>query len=197
MNRRTATVVLLIAVLAAVGGFIFYRYRSVVVVVQPTESATEPVPIAPGGPTPLPDSFESAGLVSRRYGSLRIYLAVPREISLTRNDREGSGQTSKTLASIPIAVVIENDTYKKADLAADPSGDDLFTLTVSREGEEGAEVFSHREPRAPESSEWRPAERKTFTVSWPATNINPGVYSISLRPAFGTQETVQIRTAIR
>ena len=198
MSRRTALVVSLIGVLAGVGAFIFYRSRTVVTL--PEAITTQAAPTAPvsSGPTPLPDSFISPGLVSRRDGHLRIYVAAPPEISLSKDVAEGSGQTPQRLASIPIAVVLENDTYKKVDAANDLalSGDALFTLTISREGPDGGEVFSYSEPQA-ELNEWQPAERKTFTATWPATSLIPGVYLISLRPSFGAQETVQIRTTVR
>ncbi|MBC8029773.1 MAG: hypothetical protein H7Z16_06650 [Pyrinomonadaceae bacterium] len=196
MSRRTAVVVLLVGGLAAAGGFIFYRSRAVTVA-PPVEVSTQPTEVLPGGPTPLPDSFESPGLVSRREGPLRIYVALPREISLSRHG-ENSGQQDQTLASVPIVVVLENDTYKKVDAAGDLSltGDALFTLTITRDAPDGPEVFSHSEPRA-EVSTWQPAERKTFTASWPAASISPGAYLVSVRPAFGTRQTLQIRTSIR
>lgn len=198
MSRRKALVVLLIGGLVAAGTFIFYRLRPVVVAPLEHLSIQPTAAVVPGGPTPLPDSFEAAGLVSRRNGPLRIYVAVPREISLSRSSGAQSGQAEQTLASVPIAVVIENDSYKKVDTSGDLSlsGDALFTLTINRDGPDGPEVFNHREPQA-DLTAWQPAERKTFTVSWPATSISPGDYVISLSPAFGTQPAVQIRTTIR
>ncbi len=196
MSRRAAVVVVLIGGLATVGGFIIYRSRSTTVK-PPEQIYTQPVSVAPGGPTPLPDSFESPGLVSRRDGPLRIYVAVPREVALSKRDGEDTSQPEQTLQSVPIVVVIENDSYKKLDAAADLSvGEELFTLIITRDGPQGVEVFSHREPRA-EVSAWQPAERKTFTVSWPSASLSPGEYLVSVRPAFGTKETVRIRTTIR
>lgn len=195
MSRRTGVVLLLISVAVAAGGFVLYRSRTVVVT-QPQAIFAQVTATAPGGPTPLPDSFESAGLVMHRDGALRIYVAVPREIILVSQAGGGPGQPGK-LASIPISVILENDTYRKLDAIGDLSlTDELFTLTIIRDGSDGREIFSHRELRSGLSG-WQPAERKTFKVSWPAATVGPGVFVVSVRPAYGKQTQVQIRTSLK
>jgi hypothetical protein len=199
MSRRGAVTLILLLVggIATAAGVIFYRSHY--------GSSSPPKPIQtsqstplPGGPTPLPDSFESPGLVSRRAEPLRLYVAVAREIPLSKQNSADPQSSGQTLTSVPIVVVLENDTYKKVNFDSElaPAGEDLFTLAVRRVGPNAEEVFTYREPRA-ELSGWQPAERKTFTVSWPAAQLTPGDYVVSVTPAFGKQEKVQIHTTLR
>jgi hypothetical protein len=205
MSRRAAVtlIVLLVTGIAAAAGYIYYRSHPRAVSRSETGSTQTTQPSVPGGPTPLPDYFESPGLVSRRTEPLRLYVAVAREIPLNQiplsqqnsADPPAAGQP---LTSVPIVVVLENDTYKKVnfDSALAPAGEDLFTLAVTRDGANGEEVFSYREERAGLSG-WEPAERKTFTVAWPTAGTGPGTYTVTVTPAFGKQEPLQIHTTLR
>ncbi|MEO8435852.1 MAG: hypothetical protein ABI596_13210 [Pyrinomonadaceae bacterium] len=200
MSRRAALtlLVVLVAGIAAAAGFVYYRSQpGTISTSAPGPNQLPPSPV-PGGPTPLPNFFESPGLVSRRAEPLRLYVAVAREISLRKQDSADPQSPGKTLASVPIVVVLENDTYKKVDFDSElaPAGEDLFTLAVIRDGSNAEEVFAYREPRAGLSG-WQPAERKTFTVSWPTSGAAAGNYLVSVKPVFGKQETLQIRTTLR
>jgi hypothetical protein len=200
MSRRgTVTLILLLVVgIAAAGAYIYYRPHPGYFVQTELKSNQRPLPPAAGGPTPLPEFFESPGLVSRRAEPLRLYVAVAREIPLSNQDSADPQSSGQTLTSVPIVVVLENDTYKKLNFDSElaPAGEDLFTLAIRRDGPSAEEVFTYREPRA-ELSGWQPAERKTFTVSWPTAGAGPGDYLVSVTPAFGKQATLQIRTTLR
>lgn len=199
MSRRAAVtlIVLLVAAIAAAAGYIYYRSHPRIVSGPATETTQTIQASVPGGPTPLPEFFESPGLVSRRAEPLRLYVAVARAIALQQEpgDPQAAGQK---LTSVPMVVVLENDTYQKVnfDSALAPAGEDLFTLVVTREGANSAEVFNYREPRAGLSG-WEPAERKTFTVSWPTAATGPGTYMVTVTPAFGKQEPLKIRTTLK
>jgi len=200
MSRRAGVtlVVLLVAAIAATAGYIYYRAHRGTVSGTATEITQTRQPSVPGGPTPLPEFFESPGLVSRRAEPLRLYVAVARTISLAQPDPDKFQVTAQKLTSVPIVVVLENDTYQKVnfDSALAPAGPDLFTLVVTREGANSAEVFTYREPRA-DLSGWEPAERKTFTVSWPTLATGPGTYLVTVTPAFGKQDPLKIRTTLK
>ncbi|MDX6612967.1 MAG: hypothetical protein QOD75_2153 [Blastocatellia bacterium] len=200
MSRRAAVtlIVLLVAALAAMAGYIYYRSHPGTVSGPATLTNQTIQPSVPGGPTPLPEFFESPGLVSRRAEPLRLYVAVARGIALNQQDPGDPQAAGQKLTSIPIVVVLENDTYQKVnfDSALAPAGEDLFTLVVTREGANGAEVFTYREPRG-ELTGWEPAERKTFTVSWPTAATGPGTYLVTVTPAFGKQDPLKIRTTLK
>jgi hypothetical protein len=199
-KRAVAAVTLLVA---AAGVVAFYRMR------RPTTTVTDggggvvtpqltPPPPKPSGPTPLPDTFESPGLVSRRDGPLRLYVAAASEVPIKKDSAQAG--PGAALSYVPILVVLENDTYDRVDTAGDLSltGDKLFTVGVSRAGSNGEreEVFSYSEPST-DVGGWGPAERKSFRVSWPAANAAPGDYLISVTPAYGKREKVELHTTLK
>ena len=200
MSRRAAVtlIVLLFAGIAAAAGYIYYRSHRQTVSAPVTETTQIMQPTVHRGPTPLPEFFESPGLVSRRAEPLRLYVAVAREISLSQLNPGSPQESGQRLTRVPIVVVLENDTYQKVDFdsALAPTGQNLFTLAINREGPNSEEVFNYRELRA-ELSGWEPAERKSFTVSWPIVAASPGNYLVTVTPAFGKQEPLKIHTTLR
>ena len=200
MSRRAALtlLVVLVAGIAAAAVFIYYRSHRGEIFTSGEKPTPLPVSTVPGGPTPLPDYFESPGLVSRRAAPLRLYVAVASEIPLQKRVSGNTQAPGEILASVPILVVLENDTYKKVNFDSElaPAGEDLFTLAITPVDPGAQEIFTYTEPRA-ELSEWQPAERKTFTVSWPTSGVAPGTYLVSVKPVFGKQETLRIRTTLR
>jgi len=200
MSRRAAVtlLVLLVGGIAVAAGYIYYRtHRGAVSRSETAFTQTTQTPV-PAGPTPLPDYFESPGLVSRRAEPLRLYVAVASQVPLNQKNSAEPQVAGPKLTSVPIVVVLENDTYQKVnfDSALAPTGEDLFTLAVTREGANGEAVFNHHEPRA-ELIGWEPAERKTFTVAWPTADITPGTYIVTVTPAFSKQEPLKIRTTLK
>ena len=139
MNRRAAVTVavVLVACLAAAGGFFIYRSRSGTVSTSELSSTKTPQTPTPAGPTPLPDFFESPGLVCRRTEPLRLYVALAREISLHKPDAGGAQFPGQTLARVPIVVVLENDTYKKLNFGSDLA---LTSANQPRESNRGGSL---------------------------------------------------------
>jgi len=200
MSRPKGVIAALVALLVVAGAVAIYRRRPTGPPAQISLAADSPTPPKRSGPTPLPDFFESPGLVSRRTGPLRLYVTVKSEVTIRKTDAKGATNSAGNdiLARVPILVVFENDSYQKLDAGRDLAltGADLFTVEILREGTSRQEVFSYREPIS-DLTGWEPAERKTFTVSWPTIGVAPGDYVISVKPAFGKQEKLEIHTILK
>jgi hypothetical protein len=164
-----------------------------------TPPTTDPIELAKSaqklpGPAQLPDLFERRGLISKRFGSVRLYVLVSPEIQIQRTV-EGQDRTV-ILDRVTIRVVLENETYSPLSLQeAQISTADLFTLTVTK-SDSNEEVFTAHQLSA-EVSGWEPAERKTFNIDWPLESPAPGTYLIAVTAGFGDRSTVQIRTTLR
>lgn len=197
MSRPARLIAILSAGLLIAAGLVYWRSRALVVKPPGGGDPAQSASLVAGGPTPLPDFFESPGLVSRKDGPVRMYLTIAPDIALSKRASGAPLAPDQVLTNVPILVVLENDTYQTLDAANDLqlTGGDLFTLAITGAGTDPEAVFSYSEAQA-ELSGWRPAERKTFTVLWPTTTTAPGTYLISVRPAFGKQETLQIHTTL-
>ena len=191
MSRR------LLAALAvvAVGGAALYYVR------RPAGGGTQGQPDAASGQTvtasgvvivdatPLPATYEKPGLVSRRFGAMRVYVSAAPEIAI-KNAAQGG-----TLDVVPVLLVFENDSYRELDAKRDLGleGAELFRVEVRDSS--GSVVFSDSRPA--EETVWGPAERKTFDVRWHPDSPAPGQYVISLKPAFADAEEVQLRIRLK
>jgi hypothetical protein len=199
----------LAALLAVAAGVAFYSWRrGPSGVTTPPTNADVAAATTPGvvivDATPLPAAFESPGLVSRRLGPLRLYVSVAPEVALTKTadlgkmgtgNVGGSQPEGERLASVPIRVVLENDSYREVDARRDLSldGEELFQVSVS--GADSGVVFS--ESRSAEETVWEPAERKTFDVAWRPGGAPPGEYVVAVKLAFGGPGEVKIRTRLK
>jgi hypothetical protein len=187
--RRRLLAALAAAAVAVAGAALYYARRPARGDVQgqtdgtagQTETASGVIII---DATPLPATYEKPGLVSQRFGVMRIYVSAAPEVSL-----KGATQGS-TLDVVPILVVLENDSYREADARRDLGLDGAELFSVEIRDPSGAVVFSDSTPA--EESVWGPAERKTFNLNWHPTSLAPGQYVISLKPAFGDAGEVQL-----
>ena len=151
--------------------------------------AATPVPALPDIGRPLPPSFDRPGVVSRQIGLLRVYLAVVPEIV-----REKAPQMPLITDTVPILLVLENDTYQPlAGTALGWLGGQLAAVTVYRVGAGGRdeEVFQTDLP-LPARADWLSAERRNFTVDWPLPAGTSGHYRITVQLALPDQPTLEI-----
>lgn len=196
---RRSVLAVLIALVASAGGVAFYYSRQS----TPPPSTSPSTAGGQAGPasraaaareTPLPDSLEKPGLVSRRFDPMRLYVSVAPEIALRRTSGGADSSKDETLDIVPVLIVLENDSYQEVDARRDLKlgGEELFNVSVTHSAL--GIVFRHKEPAA--DTVWGPAERKTFKVPWPADSL-PGECVISVQLAFGGSEEVQIRTRLK
>jgi hypothetical protein len=190
MTRVHYFLICALALLAAGSAVAFFRWRpspqgddGVIT----TSGAVVDARVLPG-PTPLPDYVEAPNLVSQRIGRLRLYVAVPNEIALYQ------AGSNLPLATVPIRVVLENETYKELDATKDFAGG-LFVVTVTRE--DGAAQIFNSEQTSEGLTHWGPAERKSFVLEWPIQDAVAGHYVISVTPGFGERTPVRIRTVFK
>lgn len=180
---------------AASGAAIYYVRRPAPQQTQPTAGggpATPAPTVVIIDATPLPATFESKGLASRRFGVMRVYVTAAPEIALKGDSKSPPGAT---LSSVPILVVLENDSYREVDAKRDLGlrGDKLFSVGIK--GPLLEEVF--RESRPAEDLLWGPAERKSFELDWHPVSPTPGEYTISVKPSFGDAGEVQLRIRLK
>ena len=193
MSRRFVATVAIVAV-AAAGGALYYARRPAATGTQGETGAATGQTVTSSGliivdATPLPATFAQPGLVSQRFGVMRVYVSAAPEIPL-RSATQGG-----TLDLVPILVVLENDSYRELDARRDLGldGAELFSLEIRDPS--AAIVF--RDTKPAEDVVWGPAERKTFNLSWPPLSPAPGQYVISLKPAFDDAGEVQLRTRLK
>lgn len=193
MRRRLLAALAALAV-AATGAALYYARR-------PARSGTEGQAEGATGQTltssglvivdatPLPASYEKAGLTSRRFGAMRVYVSAAPEIAI-KNAAQGG-----TLDAVPFLLMFENDSYRELDAKRDLGleGTELFSVEIRDPS--GPVVF--RDSRPAEDVVWGPAERKTFNLSWRPDSPAPGQYVISLKPAFKDADEVQLRIRLR
>lgn len=183
-----------LAALAVVGAAVYYARRPTGTNTQSQADEAVGQTVTPSGliivdATPLPAAFEKAGLVSRRFGAMRVYVSAAPEIAI-RDAAKGG-----TLDLVPILVVLENDSYRELDARRDLGLDGAELFSVEVRDPSGSVVF--RDTRPAEDVVWGPAERKTFKLSWPPLANAPGQYVIVLKPAFGKAGEVQLRTRLK
>jgi hypothetical protein len=196
MTIRRLVIVCCVGLLAIAGAIVIYRSR------DRSEESTQPPALAANdlsvpGPARLPDYLEAPGVVSKRFGSLRLYVAVQSEIPILKT-AAGQAPEGEVLDRVPIRIVLENETYHPLNMTRDvKAGEDLFTVAVRRV-DSGAEreVFATRQSSL-EASDWTPAERKTFTIDWPLQEAIAGNYLILVTPGFDDRSTIQIRTTLK
>jgi len=193
MTRRyllSGAVILVVSVI----GFTVYRSRRPVV--TPVPSTSNNVEKKLPGPAKLPDYFERPSVVSKRLGSIRLYVAVTSEIPVEKTDAQSGSVT--LLDRVPIRVVLENETYRALTLnEAVNASENLFDVSVSKlESSASREVFIAHQSSS-EVIGWEPAERKTFTIDWPLAEPMRGSYVVAVTPGFGDRSTVQIRTTLK
>ena len=173
--------------------------------------------------TALSAVVEREGVVGRRFGSLRVYLAVAPEVRLESkaNDKVRSPlfdnpnspfPTSYVVVksatrewtvrseAVPILVVLENDAYTPLHVAKlNWQGTTLCSVRVARLREEGGEeeeVLAKDVP-LPERADWWSAERRSIEVPWPLQDASPGDYRVSVQLPFGDNPVVGINTRLR
>jgi len=169
----------------------------------------------------LPPVLQQPGLVSQCFGPLRVYLAVAPEVTLERkaNDevrspvfgnrnsavpssevvvKPATREWSVRAESLPILVVLENDTYQSLrPEQLNWSGEDLCVVRVVRRQEGGGEeVYTQKVP-LPERGEWWSAERRSVEVNWPLRDAGPGDYRVSVQLPFGEHPVVEIATHLQ
>ena len=196
MRRRAAAGLCCLLILTAGGALYYFRSRppsTERATVAPPPGADTPAPAASVvKETPLPDSLEQPGLVSRRFGPMRLYVSVAPEVALRRAPDAADGAT---LESVPILIVLENDSYREVDARRDLAltGDELFSVSVTDPAR--GELFRDRETSA--DFVWKPAERRSFTFHWRPADVAPGEYVITVKLAFGDLGETQIRTRLK
>ena len=156
-------------------------------------AATVPAITAPDIGRPLPPSFDRPGVVSRQIGLMRVYLSVVPEVTV-----ETVFEGAATGTTVPILLVLENDTYQPlAGSAIGWLGGQLGTLSVFRVGVGGRdeEVFQ-AEVSLPARADWLSAERRNFTVDWPLRAGAPGHYRVTVQLAFPDQPMLEIATRV-
>lgn len=139
---------------------------------------------------PLAPSFDQPGVAGRQTGLLRIYVSVTPEAALESSE---SG-AARRLASVPILITLENDTYQPlAGAALGWLGAQLCSVRVMRASTDArdVEVFQMDLP-LPARADWLSAERRSFTVDWPVREATPGTYRIAVQLALPDQALVEI-----
>jgi len=169
--------------------------------VRTRQAQTASAPPAPtSAPTPhevgrpLAPAFDQPGVAGRQTGLLRIYIAVTPEAAL------GTAEVgaARRLASLPILITLENDTYQPlAGHAIGWLGAQLCSVRVTRASENArdVEVFQTDLP-LPARADWLSAERRSFTVDWPVRDATPGSYRISVQLALPDQPLVEVGTRL-
>lgn len=192
MSRRTIAALAVVALAAAGATFYYLRHPAPAETVRRDDGETTATP--EGGvvivdATPLPDAFQSNGLASRRFGVMRVYVSAAPEIALRSESGDGVLQT------VPVLVVLENDSYRALDARRDLGlvGPRLFEVEIR--GPSSEVVFRDYVPA--ENTVWEPAERKSFELRWRPESPAPGGYVISVKPAFGGAGDVQLRTRLK
>jgi len=140
----------------------------------------------------LPDVIEKEGVVGRRFGSLRVYLAVPPEVTIRADT------VTVRAESVPILVVLENDTYSPLRLGKlDWGGINLCRIHVTelRQDNRGETIFAQDVPLPPHA-DWSSAERRSVEINWPLQGIAPGDYKITAEFPFGDHPILKIRTRL-
>jgi hypothetical protein len=195
MMRLRPLAALAALAVAASGAAIYYVRRPAPQQTQLTAGVGQATP-APNviiiDATPLPATFESKGLAGRRFGVMRVYVSAAPEIALKGESKSSPGAT---LSSVPILVVLENDSYREVDAKRDLGlrGNELFSVEIKGPLLEG--VF--RESRPAEDTLWGPAERKSFELNWHPVSPTPGQYIISVKPSFGDAGEVQLSILLK
>ena len=189
MNRRLVLFGGLVLLAGVVAAFVYFRRA-------PARTEQEATALAAGenaipGPSPLANVFEAPGIVSKRLGSLRLYVSVQSEIPIRKTSPDQS--QDQMLERVPIRVVLENETYKPLTMRDVTSNAEVFTVKVMKDG---SEIFSAHQLSS-EITEWKPAERKNFTIEWPLQEAVAGNYLITVTTGFGDRDTVQIRTSLK
>jgi hypothetical protein len=140
-------------------------------------------------PPPLPDFLEKPGLVSKRIGPMRVYVALAAEIAATSKQGEA-------LDSVPILITFDNDTYQKQhwpNRTADTQ-QILFTVSISRQRGQTSETVFTRNMAQSDLNTWEPAQRKTFKLVWPLQSARVGdVYVVSVKIIDGTSLELKSR----
>jgi hypothetical protein len=166
---------------------------------KPAPAPQVVTPPAPATPTNriLSPSTEQPGVVSRLIGLTRTYVALPEEVRLEPVDA-----TAQRVVSVPIHIVIENESYRPLP-AADAGwlGNSLCTVRVMRVPERGSEVeVFQREVPLPSRADWLSAERRSFSVDWPmqngTENVSAGLYRVTIRLALPDEPAVEIYTRV-
>ena len=194
MSRRLLAVLAVLAVSAAAAALYYARRPTLTGAQRQADGASSGQTVTSSGlvvvdATPLPATFEKPGLVSRRFGVMRVYVSAAPEIPIR------SGTQGAPLAIVPILVVLENDSYRELDARSDLGLDGSALFSVEVRDPSAAVVF--RESRPVQDVVWGPAERKTFDVRWPPSPPTPGQYVISVKPAFGNAGELQLRTRLK
>jgi len=169
----------------------------------------------------LPPVLQQPGLVSRCFGPLRVYLAVAPEVTLETkaNDevrspvfgnpnsafptssvvvKPATREWSVRAESLPILIVLENDTYQPLRLEQlNWSGKDLYTVRVVRRQDSGDEEVYTQDVPLPERGDWWSAERRCVEVNWPLRDAPPGDYRVFVKLSFGEHPTVEIATHLQ
>ncbi|MCA1619109.1 MAG: hypothetical protein LC795_07325 [Acidobacteria bacterium] len=192
MSRRVVAA-LVAAALTAAGATFYYLRRPAPAITERRDdgeiTATPEAGVVIVDATPLPDAFQSKGVASRRFGVMRVYVSAAPEIALRSETGDGVLQT------VPVLIVLENDSYRALDARRDLGldGQRLFDVEIS--GPSSEVVFQDYVPA--ENTVWEPAERKSFEVRWRPESPAPGEYVISVKPAFGGAGGVQLRTRLK
>ncbi len=143
---------------------------------------------------PLASSFDRPGVAGRQTGLLRIDVAVTPEAALGTTE----GGAARRLATVPVLVTIENDTYQPlAGSTIGWLGAQMCSVRVTRTSDDArdVEVFQADLP-LPARADWLSAERRSFTVDWPVRDAPPGTYRISVQLALPDQPLVEIATRL-
>ena len=180
-----------------------------------------PVPASYDRGPALPPVLRQPGLVSQCFGPLRVYLAVTPEVTLEgkANDEVRSPYfgnpnsafpTSYTVVkpatrewtvraeSLPILVVLENDTYRPLRLEQlNWSGENLCTVRVVRRQDSGDEEVYTQDVPLPARGDWWSAERRSVEVNWPLRDATPGDYQVSVKLPCKEQPVVEIATRLQ
>jgi hypothetical protein len=160
-------------------------------------SIAEAPPAAAATGQILPPALERPGVASRLIGVMRTYVAVAEEVRL---EPSADGPAIR-VASLPILIVLENETYRPLTVAAVGwIGNSLCTVRVSRMPDAGGEVEVYQaEVPLPARADWLSAERRSFSVDWPLTDrgsFPSGNYKVSVRLALPEEPAVEIYTRL-
>jgi hypothetical protein len=151
MSRSVLAALTALVVLAGGAGFYYFRHRT------PPTSDTQSTVVGQDKPgsrvaavreTPLPDSLEQPGMVSRRFDPMRLYVSVAPEIAIKRTGGGADSSKDEILDIVPVLIVLENDSYQEVDArrGLKPEGEELFNVSVTHSAL--GIVFRHSEPAA-------------------------------------------------
>jgi hypothetical protein len=154
-----------------------------------TAAASAPAAAAFDVGRPLPLATERPGVVGRQIGLLRVTVAAAPEITL------GVAPSGGEIESVPILVVLENDTYQPlASASLGWVGKYLCSVRITRRADD-TEVFQSDVP-LPTRLDWLSAERRQFVVDWPVQDVPPGSYRISVQLGLPDQPVVEVATRV-